>query len=204
MVFCSRPHRSREVSVDDLLLLTNSVVNPMPTPRHSTSGSISQSGAQFPQLTLTKLTNSVYPASTTIDTRSPLLSTQIPSPFPPAPSSPSNTVPAAKKDRRAQHSHAKDEPIGYVFSNKSKFKCIKSECKDLQFGRMADLRRHYDQTHAMSRVQYFCSVSGCSRSHASTGGRGRSFGTRKDKRDEHERNVHKKERESSNSPVENV
>ncbi|KAF2445819.1 hypothetical protein P171DRAFT_443419 [Karstenula rhodostoma CBS 690.94] len=181
------------------------MVNPMPTPRHSTSGSTSQPGLHFPpQISLAGLSDSVYPAPTTIDTRSPLVSTQTPSPFPPAPSPPSNTVPATKKPRRAQRSHAKEEPIGYVYADKSKFKCNKCECKDLHFGRMADLRRHYEQTHSKNRVQYFCSVNGCSRSHASTGGRGRSFGTRKDKRDEHERNVHKKERESSCSSTENT
>lgn len=176
----------------------------MPTPRQSTSGSICQPNLQFPlQMSLAGLTEPVYPAPTAFDTRSPIVSTQIPTPCPP-PSPPSNTASAAKKPRRAQRSHSNDEPIGYVYFDKSKFKCNKSECKDLQFGRMADLRRHYDQTHAKNRLQYFCSVSGCSRSHASTGGRGRSFGTRKDKRDEHERNVHKKEREGSYSSADNA
>jgi hypothetical protein len=147
----------------------------------------------------------VYPALTTIDTPSPLVSTpKIPTLFPPAPISPSTTVPAAKKPRRTQGSHTNNEPIGYVYVDKSKFKCNEPDCKDLTFGRMADLRRHYEQTHSKNRVQYYCSVSGCQRSHASTSGRGRSFGTRKDKRDEHERNVHKKERESSYSSIENA
>ncbi|KAF1963265.1 hypothetical protein CC80DRAFT_366049, partial [Byssothecium circinans] len=84
------------------------------------------------------------------------------------------------------------EHIGLVLANK-KFKCLRPTCKDTIFGRLADLRRHHDQQHARHRVQYFCSVAGCSRSAKPSGGagKGRSFGTRKDKRDEHERNVHK-------------
>lgn len=76
--------------------------------------------------------------------------------------------------------------------DKKKFRCSKPDCKDLTFGRLADLRRHYDQQHAHRGVQFFCNFDGCPRSYRPTGGRMRSFGTRKDKRDEHERNVHKK------------
>jgi hypothetical protein len=85
-----------------------------------------------------------------------------------------------------------EDIIGHVLANKKKFKCVESDCEELTFGRLADLRRHHDQQHARVRHQYYCSYHGCSRSNAVGGGKGRSFGTRKDKRDEHERNVHKK------------
>ncbi|KAF2687649.1 hypothetical protein K458DRAFT_238101, partial [Lentithecium fluviatile CBS 122367] len=85
-----------------------------------------------------------------------------------------------------------EEPIGHVLADKSKFKCSKPDCKELTFGRLADLRRHFDQNHSVQREEYFCRQSGCTRSHNPTGGRGRSFGARKDKRDEHERNRHKR------------
>ena len=90
-----------------------------------------------------------------------------------------------------------DSVIGHVLLDKKKFKCANTECEDLTFGRLADLRRHHDQQHAKVRHQYFCSFAGCPRSNAVTGGKGRSFGTRKDKKDEHERNVHKKQTEDT-------
>ncbi|KAF2876580.1 hypothetical protein BDV95DRAFT_483371 [Massariosphaeria phaeospora] len=97
---------------------------------------------------------------------------------------------------RAQQSETRpSEPehvIGFVLLDKKKFRCAKDECKDLTYGRLADLRRHYDQAHSRNRAQYFCPYPRCSRSHAPGGGRGRSFGTRKDKRDEHVKNVHEK------------
>jgi len=115
------------------------------------------------------------------------------------PSPPPSAQSPERPDLRLSRATRDENPIGLVYSNKRKFKCSKSTCSDLTFGRMADLRRHYDQTHARHRVQYYCGFDGCSRSHAQTGGRGRSFGTRKDKRDEHERNVHKMQRANSQS-----
>ncbi|KAF2240622.1 hypothetical protein BU26DRAFT_203600 [Trematosphaeria pertusa] len=111
--------------------------------------------------------------------------------------SPPAVSPSAPTPRRrrpaARQSRTRDEDvIGHVLMNKKKFKCADSSCNDLTFGRLADLRRHHEQQHARNRVQYFCSYAGCPRSHAETGGKGRSFGTRKDKRDEHERNVHER------------
>lgn len=154
----------------------------------------------FEKAVNTDNTSSMYtnaPLSLSVPTT--ILSPTFSTPFTPMRPSPSTTPPTgsapAPVPPRRQRATRTDEPIGLVFENKRKFKCNKTDCKDLTFGRMADLRRHYDQTHATHRVQFYCSVSGCSRSHAPTGGRGRSFGTRKDKRDEHERTVHKKERE---------
>lgn len=99
---------------------------------------------------------------------------------------------------RANH---REETIGYVLVDKKKFKCSNPmpECKERTFGRLADLRRHFEQSHSTGREEYYCRHRGCARSHAQTGGRGRSFGTRKDKRDEHERNVHQK-RDSPSDP----
>lgn len=148
----------------------------------------------------------MYSAATTVTARSPPVAPVEPSSFLPAPPPSSNTASTGRRTRRTHRSQANDEPIGYVYFDKSKFKCYRADCKDLMFGRMADLRRHHEQAHAPNRVQFFCSIAGCPRSHAPTGGRGRSFGTRKDKRDEHERTVHKKERvrESSASSADNV
>ncbi|KAF2274783.1 uncharacterized protein EI97DRAFT_88897 [Westerdykella ornata] len=83
--------------------------------------------------------------------------------------------------------------IGYVLADKRKFRCAKKECHNSTFGRLADLRRHYEAAHvsAANKPEYYCPVSGCARSRWFGGGGGRSFGTRKDKCDEHVRNVHK-------------
>ncbi|KAF2640027.1 hypothetical protein P280DRAFT_385153, partial [Massarina eburnea CBS 473.64] len=118
----------------------------------------------------------------------PSLSPVSPQPLTSTPNRRPRNRPAPARQSRDSH-----EPIGVVLVSK-KFKCLKSSCADLIFGRLADLRRHYDQQHARHRVQYFCSWSGCMRSSDPSGGagKGRSFGTRKDKRDEHERNVHNK------------
>jgi hypothetical protein len=102
---------------------------------------------------------------------------------------------------RPSRSNRDEAAIGYVLANKKKFKCTDDECKELTFGRLADLRRHFDQNHSNIGEEYFCRHSGCPRSHAETGGTGRSFGMRKDKRDEHERMVHdaKRTRNSTSS-----
>ncbi|KAF2477716.1 uncharacterized protein BDR25DRAFT_206593, partial [Lindgomyces ingoldianus] len=68
--------------------------------------------------------------------------------------------------------------------------CAKGECRGLSFGRTADFRRHHNQQHARNRAEYWCTFDDCSRSYVPGGGKTRSFGTRKDKRDEHLRNVH--------------
>jgi hypothetical protein len=59
----------------------------------------------------------------------------------------------------------------------------------MTFGRLADLRRHYNAQHVTGseKKEYFCRVHDCARN---VRVRKRSFGTRKDKRDEHMRNVH--------------
>lgn len=153
-------------------------------------------------VTFTNTESSLFGGSPDPTIQNTQFESSITSPFapPPAPSPP-NPAPTAKTPRRTKRSHTSNEPIGHVYENPKKFKCIKADCKDLTFGRMADLRRHHAQHHAKNRVEFFCREPGCPRAHVPAGGASRSFGTRRDKRDEHERNVHKRERsrESSHS-----
>ncbi|KAF1973300.1 hypothetical protein BU23DRAFT_568319 [Bimuria novae-zelandiae CBS 107.79] len=178
----------------------------IPTPRRSTVGS-NHSELQYQQhSSLGGLSSSLYSSAPTDHAmQTPQFSPPNASSFTQAPRrSPPTTAPRVKTQRRTRRSHHSDEPIGLVYEDNKKFKCIKMDCKDLTFGRMADLRRHHSQHHAKNRAEFFCSVTGCPRAHAPTGGKSRSFGTRRDKRDEHERNVHKKERsrESSHTSME--
>ncbi|KAF2739546.1 hypothetical protein EJ04DRAFT_334864 [Polyplosphaeria fusca] len=99
--------------------------------------------------------------------------------------------PTPTRPRKRQQTESV-EIIGHVLSNK-KFRCSNKNCMNANFGRQADLRRHYEQRHERNRAEYFCPHSGCSRSHPTGGGKGRGFGTRKDKCEEHIRNVHKGE-----------
>ena len=61
----------------------------------------------------------------------------------------------------------------------------------MNFGRLADLRRHFKATHVQNRSDYYCSQDGCQRSYNYNGNPGRGFGTRKDKCEEHIRTVHR-------------
>jgi hypothetical protein len=84
-----------------------------------------------------------------------------------------------------------DPIIGHVTSS-GKFKCFDANCSDITFGRQADFRRHYDHTHISKKVEYFCTVDGCTRSRKPEGkSKGRSFGAREDKMREHVRTVHR-------------
>ncbi|PSN64690.1 hypothetical protein BS50DRAFT_499054 [Corynespora cassiicola Philippines] len=124
-------------------------------------------------------------------------STTIPAALPsPQRSPPPQSKPRVRQQHRVQTRTQTDEVIGYVLANKKIFKCPQKPCAELKFGRLADLRRHHDQAHARNRLQFFCPYDGCPRSNAIGGGQGRSFGTRKDKRDEHVKNVHEKDRHS--------
>lgn len=183
------------------LLLPSNMVHQLCTPRRSTVDS-NRSGLQYRRHdSLAAMSSFPYrSAPANVPMQAQQFSPSIPSPFTQTPqASPPTLSPVIKKTRRHKHSHSNNEPIGLVYDDNRKFKCIKSDCKDLTFGRMADLRRHHAQHHARNRAEYFCRVSGCSRAHVPTGGKSRSFGTRRDKRDEHERNVHKRER-SPESP----
>lgn len=177
------------------------MVNQLPTPRRSTVSS-NHSALHNQRHDSAGLSNSFFtgdsaeltiqvPHHEATSIMSPFTQRSEPSPLVP--------TPTVKLSRRTKRSHTSDEPIGLVYDNNKKFRCIKADCKDLIFGRMADLRRHHAQHHAKNRVEFFCRISGCSRAHAPAGGNSRSFGTRRDKRDEHERNVHKKERSRESS-----
>ncbi|UPX16282.1 uncharacterized protein EKO05_0006691 [Ascochyta rabiei] len=72
-----------------------------------------------------------------------------------------------------------------------KFKCSEKTCSDLFFGRQADWKRHHITVHASKAKEYFCSHLGCGRSKKpSDKSKGRSFGSRKDKMEEHMQVVH--------------
>ncbi|KAF2195106.1 hypothetical protein K469DRAFT_497458, partial [Zopfia rhizophila CBS 207.26] len=88
-------------------------------------------------------------------------------------------------------SQASERPtvIGHMLSN-GKIRCPHPNCRGITFGRNADFRRHYTNHHASAKQEFWCTELGCNRSPPVGGGRGRSFGNRKDKRDEHLRNLH--------------
>ncbi|OCK94382.1 uncharacterized protein K441DRAFT_561610 [Cenococcum geophilum 1.58] len=62
--------------------------------------------------------------------------------------------------------------------------CHSSICYGLTFNRLADLKRHHNSLHSSNGVVFWCSANGCRRSLG-----GKPF-PRKDKRDEHVRNMH--------------
>lgn len=115
-----------------------------------------------------------------------------------APLAPPISLPVSPRVRQ-RSTHSSDDIIGLVLVDKKKFRCPKKECDQLTFGRLADLRRHHDQNHARNRAQYYCPYQECDRSYVPGGGRSKSFGTRKDKRDEHIRNVHENKRRRGQS-----
>ena len=83
--------------------------------------------------------------------------------------------------------------IGYVIAS-NKFKCSDPKCVGLHFGRLADFKRHRTHVHDLAKEEYFCTVAGCERSKAPLKkSKGRSFGARKDKMEEHVQTMHNKE-----------
>lgn len=58
--------------------------------------------------------------------------------------------------------------IGIVFQD-SKFKCNKGQCAHRTFGRLAELKRHYQTTHSAQKPELWCTVPSCERSAAVTG-----------------------------------
>jgi hypothetical protein len=83
-----------------------------------------------------------------------------------------------------------DSTIGTIDKDE-KFKCLAASCYDMSFARQADFRRHYENTHMPSKLEYFCPMEGCPRSRKPTGAReGRSFGAREDNMTEHFLMVH--------------
>ncbi|CAI6335063.1 unnamed protein product [Periconia digitata] len=115
------------------------------------SPSLSPAYHQLPQHTPE---TTIVPPSTSI-TPSPIPETDqsTASSFSPPPTSP-----------LLQSSTTDSPAIGTVFANRI-FTCISPECSNVQFGRLADLFRHYGQRHEPGlRSQYFCRVEGCWRS----------------------------------------
>jgi hypothetical protein len=92
-------------------------------------------------------------------------------------------TPNEKNDRE-------DMPIAKVYddeeSNKMVYKCCSLECRQREFGRLYDFKRHYDGAHATNKPKHWCQVEGCERSEADNG---RPF-HRKDKLKEHVQAVH--------------
>lgn len=85
-----------------------------------------------------------------------------------------------------------DRISGHVLAS-GKFMCADLECDDLRFGRQADLKRHLANFHGVEKTEYFCTVEGCDRSRRPSGkSKGRSFGAKKDKMEEHVQAVHSK------------
>jgi hypothetical protein len=142
--------------------------------------------SQFPPVTPLLPSASLSPYS---HTNNASLSPSSPSPAPSSPSSPSSSTSTTNN---------KDQIIGHILSNPKKFACNDPSCSSKSFGRIADLRRHYNAQHVTGseKKEYFCHVHDCARN-----GRGRkkSFGARKDKRDEHMRNVHGSGRKHGNA-----
>ena len=115
---------------------------------------------------------------------------------PPQSPPPSSPLPSLHRKRRRMtppsRSSSSETITGHVLSS-GKFKCSHPDCADEHFNRHADFRRHYSAFHEARPIQYFCSVSGCLRSREPSGrSKGRSFGPRKDKMEEHMRTVHHK------------
>lgn len=92
---------------------------------------------------------------------------------------------------RVPQSYSDSDSIkGHVLAS-GKFKCANPECDDLRFGRQADLKRHLVNVHSMKKTEYFCTTEGCDRSRRPLGkSKGRSFGARKDKMEEHVQAMH--------------
>lgn len=84
-----------------------------------------------------------------------------------------------------------------------KVKCLDRECADLIFGRPADFKRHYNNVHLRTRIEIFCRYDGCSRSRRPANGKkGKSFQNRKDKMEEHMRNMHEGKKRRREDDVE--
>lgn len=124
--------------------------------------------------------------------------TVVTSQLPPVPLAHNTLHPHQQLVRRRRRSSpspdiVSDPIIGQV-TRSGKFRCLDPGCDDLTFGRQADFKRHFENVHAPRKMEYFCPEEGCARSRSPANGKskGRSFNGRKDKMEEHVRNVHKK------------
>ncbi|ORY01042.1 hypothetical protein BCR34DRAFT_100982 [Clohesyomyces aquaticus] len=140
---------------------------------------------QFPDTTFT----AALPVSSMRTTMplTPILQSSIPLQKSPQHRQESHTHRRNKKHRNRKRATTK--VVGYIMDDNT-VQCSMPECSRTQFGRQADFRRHRLQVHSRDRPEYWCNQEGCRRSYAPGGGNRTSFGARKDKRDEHLRNVH--------------
>lgn len=111
----------------------------------------------------------------------------------PTHSLPSERPTKRRTRKRTPPSDSDSEQVhAYVLAS-GKFKCSDPECEDLRFGRQADFKRHFTNTHADRVLEFFCPIRGCERSkNPVKRSKGRSFGGRKDKMQEHVQTVHHK------------
>jgi hypothetical protein len=80
---------------------------------------------------------------------------------------------------------APEQVIGSLHLD-GRFKCPRPVCARKTFARQAELRRHYNTSHASQKPAYWCQAITCPRARANGG---YAF-TRKDKLMDHERKVH--------------
>jgi hypothetical protein len=84
----------------------------------------------------------------------------------------------------ASQAHVEVDTIIGTIRLSGEIRCQHSDC-NRPFGRLAELKRHYATSHAVNKLEFWCSQSLCGRSMAG----GRPF-YRRDKMREHERSVH--------------
>ncbi|KAF2030086.1 hypothetical protein EK21DRAFT_66336, partial [Setomelanomma holmii] len=107
--------------------------------------------------------------------------------------SPPRTVSKRRGRRSSVSNDDLSEPVIGQVTLSGRFRCLDQDCSDVSFARQADFRRHWDNAHATSKLEYFCLHEGCLRSKKPTGkSKGKSFGAREDKMHEHMRTVHGK------------
>jgi hypothetical protein len=76
-------------------------------------------------------------------------------------------LPSAPESLTQEHVDS-DTIIGTVLKN-GRFKCTEPECGAKSFNRRAELKRHYDTTHAAQKPEFWCDVQSCDRNPVSGG-----------------------------------
>ena len=74
---------------------------------------------------------------------------------------------------------------GYIDYN-GRLRCRQSECARRAFRRQQDLKRHYETTHDVNKVEFWCPVATCKRSQSATV----KYFSRKDTLKDHIRRMH--------------
>ncbi|KAJ4361912.1 hypothetical protein N0V83_010853 [Neocucurbitaria cava] len=103
----------------------------------------------------------------------------------PQQSEPKSVIPNTSSDELLAPENDTDILIGSVFRD-GKLKCCFPDCFDKSFGRQAELRRHYDTSHAVYKPEFWCPVTTCGRSALF----GRKPFPRKDKLMDHVESMH--------------